>query len=143
MIIGNLSEVLENEKSIYEALNDNIITQRLKINNGLKKGAFGKILKSLSNYGMNWDEDVMKNMQAIPADKALQPKDDFLLQQSLYGSSTNNWKVKGEEERKFAEKIIPRIKPFCIVEFQILFVVIALFKLNYKITKNIAKCIIF
>ena len=106
MIIGNLSEVLENEKSIYEALNDNIITQRLKNNNGLKKSAFGKILKSLSNYGMNWDEDVMKNMQAIPADKALQPKDDFLLQQSLYGSSTNNWKVKGEEERKFAEKTL-------------------------------------
>ena len=106
MIIGNLSEVLENEKTIYEALNDNIITQRLKNNNGLKKGAFGKILKSLSNYGMNWDEDVMKNMQAIPADKALQPKDDFLLQQSLYGSSTNNWKVKGEEERKFAEKTL-------------------------------------
>ena len=105
MIIGNLSEVLENEKTIYEALNDNIITQRLK-NNGLKKGTFGKILKSLSNYGMNWDEDVMKNMQAIPADKALQPKDDFLLQQSLYGSSTNNWKVKGEEERKFAEKTL-------------------------------------
>ena len=105
MIIGNLSEVLENEKTIYEALNDNIITQRLK-NNGLKKGVFGKILKSLSNYGMNWDEDVMKNMQAIPADKALQPKDDFLLQQSLYGSSTNNWKVKGEEERKFAEKTL-------------------------------------
>lgn len=106
MIIGNLSEVLENEKTIYEALNDNIITQRLKNNNGLKKGTFGKILKSLSNYGMNWDEDVMKNMQAIPADKALQPKDDFLLQQSLYGSSTNNWKVKGEEERKFAEKTL-------------------------------------
>lgn len=106
MIIGNLSEVLENEKSIYEALNDNIITQRLKNNNGLKKGVFGKILKSLSNYGMNWDEDVIKNMQTIPADKALQPKDDFLLQQSLYGSSTNNWKVKGEEERKFAEKTL-------------------------------------
>lgn len=107
MIIGNLSDVLENEKSIYEALNDNIITQRIKNNeNGSRKGAFSKILKSLSNYGMNWDDDVIKNMQTVPADKALQPKDDFLLQQSLYGSSVNNWKVKGEEERKFAEKTL-------------------------------------
>lgn len=107
MIIGNLSEVLDNEKSIYEALNDNIITQRLRNSeNGFKRSTFGKILKSLSNYGMNWDDDVIKNMQSVPADKALQPKDDFLLQQSLYGSSTQNWKVKGEEERKFAEKTL-------------------------------------
>lgn len=107
MIIGNLSEVLDNEKSIYEALNDNIITQRLRNSeNGFKRSTFGKILKSLSNYGMNWDDDVIKNMQTVPADKALQPKDDFLLQQSLYGSSTQNWKVKGEEERKFAEKTL-------------------------------------
>lgn len=107
MIIGNLSEVLDNEKSIYEALNDNIITQRLRNSeNGFKRSTFGKILKSLSNYGMNWDDDVIKNMQSVPADKALQPKDDFLLQQSLYGSSTQNWKVKGEEERKFVEKTL-------------------------------------
>lgn len=107
MIIGNLSEVLDNEKSIYEALNDNIITQRLRNSeNGFKRSTFGKILKSLSNYGMNWDDDVIKNMQSVPADKALQPKDDFLLQQSLYGSATQNWKVKGEEERKFAEKTL-------------------------------------
>lgn len=107
MIIGNLSEVLDNEKSIYEALNDNIITQRLRNSeNGFKRSTFGKILKSLSNYGMNWDDDVIKNMQSVPADKALQPKDDFLLQQSLYGSATQNWKIKGEEERKFAEKTL-------------------------------------
>lgn len=107
MIIGNLSDVLDNEKSIYEALNDNIITQRLRNSeNGFKRSTFGKILKSLSNYGMNWDDDVIKNMQSVPADKALQPKDDFLLQQSLYGSATQNWKVKGEEERKFAEKTL-------------------------------------
>jgi len=100
MIFGNLSEVLENEQTIYEAAQN-------AINSGYKapkQSKLSKILTSLSKYGMNYSDDIQKNMQAIPADKLLQPKEDALLQQSLWGAGVNNWKVKGEEEKGFAQK---------------------------------------
>ena len=85
MIFGNLSSVLENEQTIMEAVESNIITQQLLQNQTIKKQSrISKILAALSHYGMNYDDKVYKNMVAVPADKALQPKDDVLLQQTLY-----------------------------------------------------------
>lgn len=104
MKIGNINEVLEGEKNLYEALQDNILTMQLK-DAGKPKGRISRILKNLSNYGMNYDEDILKNMRAFPADKNLQPKDDLIFQQSMYGFM-NNWRVKGEEERHFNEKTL-------------------------------------
>ena len=48
---------------------------------------------------MNYDDQVLKNMSAIPADKSLQNKEDLMIQQSVYGS-LNNWRIKSEEDRK-------------------------------------------
>ena len=101
MLFGNLSDVLENEQTIYEAANNIMQTGYVKSE---KKSKFSKILTSLSKYGMNYSDDIQKNMQAIPADKLLQPKEDELLQQSLWGAGVNNWKVKSEEEKGFAQK---------------------------------------
>lgn len=101
MLFGNLSDVLENEQTIYEAANNIMQTGYVKSE---KKSKFSKILTSLSKYGMNYSDDIQKNMQAIPADKLLQPKEDALLQQSLWGAGVNNWKVKPEEEKGFAQK---------------------------------------
>ena len=101
MLFGNLSDVLENEQTIYEAANNIMQTGYVKPE---KKSKFSKILTSLSKYGMNYSDDIQKNMQAIPADKLLQPKEDALLQQSLWGAGVNNWKVKSEEEKGFAQK---------------------------------------
>ena len=101
MLFGNLSDVLENEQTIYEAANNIMQTGYVKPE---KKSKFSKILTSLSKYGMNYSDDIQKNMQAIPADKLLQPKEDALLQQSLWGAGVNNWKVKPEEEKGFAQK---------------------------------------
>ena len=101
MLFGNLSDVLENEQTIYEAANNIMQTGYVKSE---KKSKFSKILTSLSKYGMNYSDDIQKNMQAIPADKLLQPKEDALLQQSLWGAGVNNWKVKSEEEKGFAQK---------------------------------------
>ena len=53
---------------------------------------------------MKIDDKVYKNMRAIPADKALQPKDDAILQTTLWGAGANNWKIKPEEEKSFSEK---------------------------------------
>ena len=71
-----------------------------------KPTAWSKLLTSLSHYGMNYSDQVYKNMVAFPADKAIQPKDDVALQQVLMGSSMNNWKVKPEEDKSFAEKTL-------------------------------------
>jgi len=102
MIFGNLGSVFEGDMTITEALQNTVNVGEPK-----KPSTISKILRTLSHYGMNYSDKVYKNMVAIPADKALQPKDP-LLQQSLYGSSgfMNNWKVKPEEEKSFNEKTL-------------------------------------
>ena len=107
MVFGNLNSVLENEQSIMEAVESNILTQQMLSNQTVKKQSrISKILYSLSHYGMNYSDDVINNMRAIPADKQLQPKDDLLLNQSIYGGMMNNWRQKGEEDKDFKEKTL-------------------------------------
>ena len=106
MRLGNLENVFENDQTIYEAVNDNIINaQNYNMGGKVKKPKrWSRLLTSLSNYGMHYDDKVYKNIRAIPADKGLQPKEDVLLQQTLWGSGSNNWKIKPEEEKSFSEK---------------------------------------
>ena len=108
MRLGNLDKVLDGEQMIYEALEDNVFTNSLRKkydNSYAKQSRLSKILTKLSQYGMNYDDQVLKNMSAIPADKSLQNKEDLMIQQSVYGS-LNNWRVKSEEDRKFSEKTL-------------------------------------
>lgn len=97
MIFGNLLEALEDDNTQHIVKESKTTHQ--------KKSKLSSILNSLSRYGMNYDDDVIKNMKAIPADKSLQPKDDPMLQQSLYGQM-NNWRVKSEEDKSFKEKTL-------------------------------------
>ena len=80
MIFGNLESVLENEQTINEAVKENFNNSFGEIKKPTK---WSKILTSLSHYGMNYNDQVYKNMVAFPADKAIQPKDDYALQQVL------------------------------------------------------------
>ena len=103
MIFGNLERVWDGEQSIMEAVDNNN-----KDLYGVKQPSkISKILTMLARYGMNYEDQVYKNMVAVPADKALQPKDP-IFQQTLYGNSgyMGNWKVKPEEEKSFAEKTV-------------------------------------
>lgn len=100
MVLGNLNKVFEGDQGLYNTLQQNI---RIFEDYKPAKG-FSKILKSLSKYGMNYDDQVYKNMIAMPADKALQNKDDVMMVQNMYSGLMNNWKVKGEEDKSFAEK---------------------------------------
>ena len=104
MIFGNLEKALENEQSINEAVKQNFDQSYQNIMK--KPTAWSKILTSLSHYGMNYSDQVYKNMVAFPADKSIQRKGDVALQQVLMGSSMNNWKVKPEEDKSFAEKTL-------------------------------------
>lgn len=109
MVFGNFNDVMEGEKQLYEALQDNLFTNSIRNSqisaNNKKQSAWSKLLNRLSQYGMNYDDQVLRNMSAIPADKALQNKDDVMLQNSMYGA-LNNWKVKAEEDKAFSEKTL-------------------------------------
>ena len=94
MIFGNLLEALEDDNTHYIVKESKSTYQ--------KKSKLASVLGSLSRYGMNYDDDIFKNMKAIPADKILQPKDDPMLQQSLYGQM-NNWRTKSEEDKPFRD----------------------------------------
>lgn len=107
MIFGNLNSVLEDEQNIMEAIEANILTQQQFNTSVMKKQSrVSKILYSLSHYGMNYNDQVIKNMRAIPADKDLRPKEDVFMTQSIYGGMMNNFRVKSEEERDFKEKTL-------------------------------------
>lgn len=113
MIFGNLNSVLEDEQTIMEAVESNILTQQQFNTNVMKKQSrVSKILYSLSHYGMNYTDQVMKNMRAIPADKDLRPKEDSFMTQSIYGGMMNNFRVKAEEERAFNEKTLEQRREF-------------------------------
>lgn len=102
MIFGNLENVWDGEETIMEAVKRN-----LDSHNDIKRpNKISKILTMLSRYGMSYDDQVYKNMMAIPADKALQPKDP-MIQNTIYGTGySGNWKVKAEEDKPFSEKSI-------------------------------------
>lgn len=102
MIFGNLENVWDGEETIMEAVKRN-----LDSHGDIKRpNKISKILTMLSRYGMSYDDQVYNNMMAIPADKALQPKDP-MMQHTLYGTGySGNWKVKGEEDKPFSEKSI-------------------------------------
>lgn len=102
MIFGNLENVWDGEETIMEAVKRN-----LDSHGDIKRpNKISKILTMLSRYGMSYDDQVYNNMIAIPADKALQPKDP-MMQHTLYGTGySGNWKVKGEEDKPFSEKSI-------------------------------------
>ena len=102
MIFGNLKSVLEGDTSIYEAVQSAIPAYH-------EPSKISKILYSLSHYGMNWSDDVTKNMKAVPADKLLRDKNDPTLWGSfgnIYSGTMDNWKVKPEEDKDFNEKTL-------------------------------------
>lgn len=104
MRLGDLTSVLEGDQTIYEAIESNMYSSGAGLQRK-KESRISKILRSLSNYGMNYDEEVIKKMKAIPADKNLINKDD-MTGQSIYAGPMDNWKVKGEEEKPFREKTL-------------------------------------
>ena len=102
MKLGNLESIFTDGNNLYDAINENLKPQTYLT--GKKPKKLSRILTTLSHYGMKIDDKVYKNMRAIPADKALQPKDDAILQTTLWGAGANNWKIKPEEEKSFSEK---------------------------------------
>ena len=69
-----------------------------------KKNLIAKIFSNLSRWGMDYDEDIIHNLRAIPADKNLLPKPFQLENQDLFTQLSSNWKVKSNADKNFFEK---------------------------------------
>ena len=105
MKFGNLNEVFDNEKTIYEKIDD-INKEHMLLESQKKQGKLSKLLTALSRYGMTYTDQVLKNMQAIPADRNLQNKEDIGYHQSLYQGWDNSWTPKKEEDKSYSEKAL-------------------------------------
>lgn len=73
-----------------------------------KKRSISKFFSNLSRMGMSYEEDVIKNMRAIPADKNLIPKPTQLVNQDLFAQLSSSWKVKQNQDKGFFEKDFPQ-----------------------------------
>ena len=69
-----------------------------------KKGIIAKFFSNMSRMGMSYDDDVVKNMRAIPADKNLIPKNEQLVNQDLFTQLSSGWKTKSNADKGFFEK---------------------------------------
>ena len=73
-----------------------------------KKGTIAKFFSNLARMGMTYDDQVVKNMRAIPADKNLIPKPEQLQNQDLFAQLSSSWKVKQNQDKNFFEKDFPQ-----------------------------------
>lgn len=73
-----------------------------------KKSLIGRFFSNMARLGMTYEEDVIDNMRAIPADKNYLPKEYQLANQDLFTQLATNWKVKSNADRNFFEKDFPQ-----------------------------------
>ena len=69
-----------------------------------KKKTISKFFSNMSRFGMNYDDKVIDNMRAIPADKNMLPKPDQFVNQDLFNSVSSSWKKKDNKDKNFFEK---------------------------------------
>ena len=73
-----------------------------------KKGTIAKFFSNMARLGMTYDDKVIDNMRAIPADKNFIPKQEQLLNQDLFTQLNSSWKVKQNADKGFFEKDYPQ-----------------------------------
>lgn len=106
MIFGSLNEVMDGEKTMTQLVSESYKRNNYSSynkDNRNKTGKIAKILQKLSNFGMSYSDDVLKNMQAVPADPVLQNQDMQTVQR-MYQMPDLAWKDKPEEDKDFRSK---------------------------------------
>lgn len=73
-----------------------------------KKRSIAKFFSNMARFGMNYEEDVIKNLRALPADKNMLPKDEQLQNQDIFSQISSAWKVKQNADKSFFEKDFPQ-----------------------------------
>lgn len=69
-----------------------------------QKSLISKVFSNLSRLGMTYEDKVIENMRALPADKSLLPKPDQFVVQDLFNATSSKWKVKSNADKSFYEK---------------------------------------
>jgi hypothetical protein len=69
-----------------------------------KKGTIARFFSNMSRLGMTYDDKVIDNMRAIPADKNFIPKDQQFIHQDLFNQLSSSWKQKSNADKSFFEK---------------------------------------
>lgn len=73
-----------------------------------KKRSISRFFSDMSRLGMSYEEDVLKNLRAIPADKSLMPKEQIQGNAEILQMFANNkWKVKQNADQSIFEKDLP------------------------------------
>ena len=75
-----------------------------KVQDNKKKGTIAKFFSNMARLGMTYDDKVIDNMRAIPADKNFIPKDQQLQNQDLFNQLSSSWKQKSNADKNFFEK---------------------------------------
>lgn len=73
-----------------------------------KKSTIAKFFSNMARMGMTYDDKVIDNMRAMPADKNLIPKPTQLQNQDLFTQLNSSWKVKQNQDKGFFEKDFPQ-----------------------------------
>ena len=73
-----------------------------------KKGTIAKFFSNMARLGMSYEDKVIDNMRAIPADKNFIPKEDQLVNQDLFTQLSSSWKQKSNADKGFFEKDYPQ-----------------------------------
>lgn len=75
---------------------------------GKKKRSIARFFSDMSRFGMRYEDQVIANMRAIPADKSLMAKDTQLVNQELFSATWANWKKKAESDKSIWESEFPQ-----------------------------------
>ena len=73
-----------------------------------KKGKIAKFFSNMARLGMTYEDKVIDNMRAIPADKNFIPKEEQFVNQDLFTSLVSSWKTKSNADKNFFEKDYPQ-----------------------------------
>lgn len=72
-----------------------------------KKKTISKFFSNMSRFGLSYEEQVVKNMRFIPADKNLLSKEDQQHNMDLFGQIASAFKNKDNKDKSFYEKDFP------------------------------------
>ena len=73
-----------------------------------EKNKIAKFFSNMARLGMSYEDKVIDNMRAIPADKNFIPKDEQMINQDLFTQLNSSWKVKQNQDKNFFEKDYPQ-----------------------------------
>lgn len=104
-VINSLDYLMDSSSQIYEQsipgmnVTTNFHPERYTNEPKKKRRTISQFFSDMSRMGMSYEDDVVKNMRALPADKSLLPKDTQLRWDHLLSQS--NWKEKSEKDKNF------------------------------------------